>query len=500
MKLFNFIKTYVVILVITLFAGCDNMLQEHAYSQLDPETVLSDRQGIESVLISAYGNINFGDKALVNEWEGYPADLTFARGGGEERQARIMENWEWDSSTNISGGNSADSFINVYSRHYNVIRDTNIILDNIGAVQGISEDEANALIAETKFLRAWAYYRLYKYFGPTPLRTSSNDPSEMPRASEVEIKSFIESEIMEAIPYLPNPGQEASYGRVTTGGAMGLLAKFYLNTRQWEKAAEMSQNVIDLGAYELFPVFEDLLKVENERNSEMILVNSRNQNAAPNSQDYINGAFPPGFMEWPEKGLTFQSNWANWAVGYRFREHLYHSFHPEDQRREPILIRYINNAGETIDLLNDFEDNIRAFRIWPDPNAVANDHGNDLPEIRYADILLTRAEALNEISGPNQESIELINQIRNRAGLTDENEISLSDFSSQEQLRDHIFDERKWEFYGEGHRRTDLVRQGKFVEQALSRGVSHASEHHNRYPLPQAAMDANPLLEQNPGY
>src|SRR5690625_5745671 len=175
----------------------------------------------------------------------------------------------------------------------------------------------------------------------------------------------------------------------------------------------------------------------------MILVNSRNQNAAPNSQDYINGAFPPGFMEWPEKGLTFQSNWANWAVGYRFREHLYQSFRSEDQFRELIFIRYNNNAGETIDLLNDFEDNIRAFRIGPDPNAVANDHGNDLPEIRYADILLTRAEALNEISGPNQESIELINQIRNRAGLSDENEISLSDFSLQEQMRDNIFDESK---------------------------------------------------------
>src|SRR5690625_5636821 len=174
MKLFNFIKTYVVILVITLFAGCDNMLQEHAYSQLDPETVLSDRQGIESVLISAYGNINFGDKALVNEWEGYPADLTFARGGGEERQARIMENWEWDSSTNISGGNSADSFINVYSRHYNVIRDTNIILDNIGEVQGISDDVANSLIAETKFLRAWAYYRLYKYLDRKSTRLNSS--------------------------------------------------------------------------------------------------------------------------------------------------------------------------------------------------------------------------------------------------------------------------------------------------------------------------------------
>lgn len=150
--------------------------------------------------------------------------------------------------------------------------------------------------------------------------------------------------------------------------------------------------------------------------------------------------------------------------------------------------------------MNDFEDNIRSFRIWPDQNAQGNHHGNDMPEVRYADILLARAEALNEINGPNQTSIDLVNQVRNRAGLIGSNELILADFASQDQFRDHIFDERKWEFYSEGHRRTDLVRQGKFVEQALNRGVTHASEHHNRYPLPQAALDSNPLLEQNPGY
>lgn len=212
------------------------------------------------------------------------------------------------------------------------------------------------------------------------------------------------------------------------------------------------------------------------------------------------GHSPPGFLEWPEKGLAYQSDWANWAVNYRFRDDFYYSFNPEDQRREPLLTHYVNGAGETVDLLNDFEDNIRSFRIWPDQNAQGNHHGNDMPEVRYADILLSRAEALNEINGPKQESIDLINQVRNRAGLTGANEISLDNFASITELRDHIFEERKWEFYSEGHRRTDLVRKGTFVEQALNRGVAHASEHHNRYPLPQAALDANPSLEQNPGY
>lgn len=501
MNMYRYLLAFVLLVAISASTGCENLLNERAYSQLDPETVLDNRGGIESVLISAYGNINWLDKARINEWEGYPADLTFARQGGEERQARIMENWEWDASTTITGGNSADSFINIYSKHYNVIRDVNLILDNIGAVTGMSEEDVEALIAEARFLRAWAYYRLYIYFGPTPLRKSTEDPQEMARATEAEMVEFIETEILEAIPHLPAPGEEQNYGRVTNGGAMGLLTKFYLNTKQWQKAADMAESIIDMEVYELFPVFGDLLKVENEGNSEMMLVNTRHPNAGGgNTQDYINGAFPPGFREWPEKGLAMQDNWANWAVGYRFRDDFYHSFDPEDQRREPLLTEYVNGAGETVDLLNDFSDNIRSFRIWPDQNAQGNHHGNDMPEVRYADILLARAEALNELDGPNPESIQLINQVRNRAGLTGSKEVAVEDFTSKEDLRDHIFEERKWEFYGEGHRRTDLIRQGKFIEQAINRGVTHASEHHRRYPIPQAAIDANLKLKQNDGY
>ena len=133
----------------------------------------------------------------------------------------------------------------------------------------------------------------------------------------------------------------------------------------------------------------------------------------------------------------------------------------------------------------------------PDPNGFGQAHGNDLPQIRYADIFLSRAEALNEINGPNQESINLINEVRNRAGLPD---LILADFPTKEELRNHLIDERGWEFYAEGLRRFDLVRFGVFVQNAQERGITNAQPHHVLYPIPQAAIDANPALEQNPGY
>jgi hypothetical protein len=117
--------------------------------------------------------------------------------------------------------------------------------------------------------------------------------------------------------------------------------------------------------------------------------------------------------------------------------------------------------------------------------------------IRYAEVLLNAAEALNEINGPNQEAIGYINQVRERAGVP---LYSVSDFASKEELRDAILDERGWEFVSEGLRRMDLVRQGKFISRAKARGVSHAQDYMMRFPIPQAEINSNPNLEQNEGY
>lgn len=473
-----------------LMFACDNPLEEQAHSQLAPENVLNNREGIESVLVSAYGSITWPGKSHINNFEEWPTGISWQTGGGENRQAVPMIQWSWDPSLPL--------FSNIYNRHYNAIRDVNLILENVDKIEGIPQNDVDALVAEARALRAWAYYRLYIYFGATPLRRSTQEPAEMARATEEEMENFIETELTEAIPNLPAPGEEENYGRITSGGAMGLLTKFYLNTKQWEAAAQTAQDVIDLGAYELVPEYENLLKASNNRNSEFMLVNTAHPEGpgGDDGQNYMNGAFPPGFQSWPAQNLEMQTNWNNWASQYRLNEEFYNSFEEGDARRDMIVTQYVNKAGDTVDLLNNFEDNLRSFRIYPDPNAQGNLHGNDIPEVRYADILLARAEALNEIQGPNPESIGLINQVRSRANLDD---ITLAGFT-KETLRDHIFNERKWEFYTEPHRRTDLIRKGEFVENARERGIENAADYRVLYPIPQPALDANPKLEQNPGY
>lgn len=470
----------------SFFSGCEDALKEEVYSQLAPENFLTTEEGIQSVLFAAYAEQSIiGNRGnFIVHAEEWCTDVEWETGGGANRTATLFINFTWDSSTDI--------LFNMWQPQYRAIRDANLVLENLENAD-ISEGAKSVYAAEAKFLRALSYTRLYNWFGPIPLRTSSEEALELPRANPEEIQSFVESELLAAIPVLPEPGQEAAYGRATSGAARGVLAKFYLNTRQWQKAADMAQEVIEMGTYSLYPVYEDLFKVQNERNNEYIFVNTAIPDGPGN--EHMNGAFPIGFAKDPRTGLSFQNTWRNWARQDRLWDGFYNSFSPEDQRTNLIIATYINNAGDTVSLLNN--NNTRSFKFWPDPNGLGNAHGNDLPEIRFADILLTRAEALNEINGPNQESIDLINEVRERADLED---LSLADFGSTEDLRMHLLDERGWEFYTERKRREDLIRMEKYISFAQSRGITNAEPYRIYFPIPQSAMDSNPKLVQNERY
>jgi len=187
---------------------------------------------------------------------------------------------------------------------------------------------------------------------------------------------------------------------------------------------------------------------------------------------------------------------ANFAAQYRMRSAFTNTFDTINDTRSTLLIRhYFNTSGAYISLLST-PDNVRSLKYW-DNNTSGNQGGCDVPLIRYADILLSRAEALNELNGPTQESLDLINKVRERAGIAD---LTLADAPDQQTLRSLILRERGWEFYSEGKRREDLLRNGTFISNAHTRGITVAADKHKLFPIPQAEIDANPLCVQNPGY
>ncbi|MDO6436093.1 RagB/SusD family nutrient uptake outer membrane protein [Cyclobacterium sp. 1_MG-2023] len=493
MKIKKIYRNLVIVLTVLFNFGCADYLEENPYSQLAPENFLKTREGIESLMGAAYANASnmISNNSIytfaADEWT---TDFAYQTGDGVNATAVQYINFTWDASIGLLQSQNWDY-------PYRAIRNANLVLENLDELEA-SESLKTLYTAEARFIRATCYIKLYWKFGPVPLRLSTEDDVQLPRASSEELANFIETELLAALEDLPDPGQEANYGRAHKAAAQGWLSNFYLNNKEWQKSAEFAGQIMNQWNYELFPIYEDLFKVENEINSEYIWVRPAKTSADRRaSNSWMNTAFPVGFAKDPRTGLEFSNAWRNWPNESRIRDKFYFSFDEDDRRRDLILHEYINTDGELISLLDE-EDNTRSFKYWPDPEGVNASFGNDIPEIRFAEILLNRAEALNELNGVNQESIDLINRVRERAGIT--TPLSLNDFSSKEELRMQVLDERGWEFYSEGKRRLDLIRMDKLIEFAHARGATNAKPYHRLYPIPFATMDANPLLVQNEGY
>lgn len=458
--------------ITVFFYGCEDILDTTAYSELTPETILTSEDGINSVLNDSYAEFRNGYFFLL--WgSDIPAGLLWSRGGSIEADFVDYENFSWTTThAQISG------FWNI---HYASIRNANLVLANIDEGE-FSDAFKRTKTAEAKFLRGYSYYMLYKTFGPTPL-VASTDEIIVPKASNEEIRNFIENELSSAAADLP--WTPAAFGRASKGSALGVLTKFYLNTKQWEKAASTAQEIISSNQHMLMDSYSDVFSFNQEGNKELlwaITYVSQGANQFINALVYPNAGYPlpPG-------------NGAFAAQTYVFDE-VVDLFEESDSRLAPIVTKYTSTiTGETIQLYGQN----RSFpgKYPHDPNAQGPFEGQDIPVIRYADILLSRAEALNEMNGPNQETMDLINQVRLRAGAS----IVNAGHFTQESLRDFILQERYREFYFEGKARDDQIRHGVFISNAQNRGVD-AQQYHQLFPIPQSEMNANEQMTQNEGY
>jgi starch-binding outer membrane protein, SusD/RagB family len=478
-----------IIIALLSQTGCKKVLEVTPPGEFAPGNVLATDKGIRSVLFSSYSFMQnpTPSRNVINVSE-VSSDIGFNSGGAENLFLQQLINFTWDASL---GTFQAD----VWAPTYRAIRDANIVLENIESVN-TSEANKKLYAAEARFLRAYAYELLYKWFGPVPLRISSTSEPILAKATDAEIRTFIETDLMAAIIDLPNPGQEEAFARANKGAALGVLSKHYLNTKQWQKAADACQQLMVFNYYQLFPMYQNMFRVENEGNKEMILVQPC-RNEVNFGNWYSAGALPPNFKTSPQiPEFTWTTAMANFATQYRMRTAFTNTFDTINDKRATLLIRrYVNTSGATVNLLAT-PDNVRSLKYW-DNATVGNHSGNDVPVIRYADILLSRAEALNELNGPTQEALDLINLVRARAGIFN---LTLAEASSKNVLRDLILRERGWEFYSEGLRREDLLRHNKFISLATARGVATASDKHKLFPIPQTEIDANPLCEQNTGY
>ncbi|MDT0677894.1 RagB/SusD family nutrient uptake outer membrane protein [Autumnicola musiva] len=475
-----------------LFSSCEAELDLPPVDEFSPENVLQTEAGIESLLFSAYANDilpqgNVKNEILVNE---ITTDMSYVRIGAVERELTPFLNFNWDAS---------DPFFQapIWNTRYQAIRDANTVLENIENTS-IEASEQQRIIAEARYLRAAQYAYLYRYFGVVPLRTTTDQeeqPQALPLPSQEEFNSFLETELLAAAENLLPPAEQAQRGRATKGHAYAVLTKFLMQTRQWQKVVDMTGELMDLNYYELYPDYRELFFVENEGNNREIIVTWSYANEAGFGNQFQNGAFPPGFLEAdkiPE--FTWDPSMANWATQFSIKDGFYDSFAAGDDRKQAIIETYTNRAGDMVNLRTT-PDNLRSLKYF-DNNQVGNFSGSDFPYIRYADILLSRAEALNRLNGPTQEAVDLVNQVRTRSI---DAPYTLSEVGDRDSFNEIILQERSWEFYSEGKRREDLIRHDKFIDYARARGLN-AQSHQIFFPYPQGEINTNPELTQKEGY
>lgn len=474
-------------------SGCTNFLEEKIYTEYDPSATLKDQSGIDALLNGAYARSRIIEYAsrnytyLMNE---FPTDIAFETGGGLERDALPFINFTWAVDNSI-----LNSF---WVKMYSAVASANSVLNVTDGLAGVPQETLNKIQAEARFIRAVSYYFLFNIFGATPIieipkNATPNEIEQIgkstPRATHDAFVKYLVDDLNFAAENLPV--EENPIGRASKGAALSVLTKLYMHEKDWDNVIATSQKVISLNYYSLYEDYKKMFSVEGENNKEYIyrapcIAQSGYQN------NYMPHAFPPNY--------PILSNWVNFGAQFRTYTAFYETFEESDIRKNVLITNYINQSGIRVELLRKEDgtplNNVRSFKYWPDPNAVGESNGNDIVYIRYADILLSRAEALNEKQGPNQESIDLINQIRQRAKVS---ELSLNTYSTKEALRDFILAERGREFFSEGLRREDLIRHGKFISNAVERGKD-AHPYQVLFPIPQRQREANSKLEQNEGY
>lgn len=458
--------------------SCEKPLEEKIFSSLAPQTLFTTEAGLSSSLNAAYA---YSHRAgAVESWSPYwlsgmTTGEMWGAGGSIESLWTALSDFNW----NANHGQLAP----VWNVHFNGIRDCNIVLDNVDK-GNFSQTFKDLTAAEAHFLRGWNYSELYFLFGKLPLYKSTTDDLLQARATEDETKAFIEAELLAAIPKLP--AKASAWGKATKGAAQGVLCKYYLNTKQWQKAADLAKQIMDSNTYSLLKDFKSVFAITNESNAEILWSLTKNAAEPTTSQNLNALIFPTNYP------VGYPNNAVFAARVYLFDKFV-DSFEATDTRSKMMIRSYKTAAGAEVKGYG--VNQSFPYKYEWDPNAVGANAGNDLPVIRYSDILLSRAEALNELSGPTAEIIGLINQVRTRAGAS---EIKLADFS-KDSLRDFLLTERGKEFFCEMKSREDYIRQGKFVSEAVKRG-KNAKAFHVLFPIPQVELDANKSLTQNEGY
>nr|WP_116107963.1 RagB/SusD family nutrient uptake outer membrane protein [Lewinella sp. IMCC34191] len=364
----------------------------------------------------------------------------------------------------------------------------------------IDFDGKAQIIAEARFLRAYYNFELVKWFGPIPIKPEARfalgDENSIPRSPVSEVYALIESDLMAAIPDLAATAPQV--GRVPKAAAQALLGKAYLYQENYTSAAQVLQEVIQSGNYMLEEDFDGIFEPagENGPGSIFEVQYSDAEGAGFGCLQCSEGNIAVGF-----NGIRNYSG-PVFDGGFSFNvpvQEAYDAFEPGDSRRDVSILdieAWADETGATYGTGYEHTGYYNRKYIARKGDTNIGDQNltnpNNYRAIRYADVLLMAAEALNA-TGNDEQAREYLNMVRRRAFGDEDHDIS----ASGDALRDFILAERRLELVGEGHRFFDLVRTGR----AAAEIDGFTAGKNEVFPVPfEEIQFSGGNWEQNPNY
>ena len=491
--------------------GCEKFLEEEDPSNLTPEGYYTIPEHAEAAIAAAFSNTRFiGGGAGI-----FAQNFSMLEMVTGTAKTETGQNTDLNNLLGLAYNGDNVFVRNWWNGLYGVIAQTNLVLQKVPGINPMDEAQKQKILGEARFLRAWSYFYLVRIYGDVPLITTPVDassPDFLPsRTSSEEVYAQIVEDLTTAEGSGLPPTETT--GRISMGAVKALLAEVYLTmagfpmnkgASHYTLAATKANEVITSGNFALFPNYNDLHNVNTENRVEHLFQIQYLVGVADNPNQAILLPNFKGVSRYgTEVGSTVPTN------------QFFQSFEAGDKRvvdREGFF--YTSYYDEGSGPLK----NLSAPYIFKHFDVVA--HGTsgvmgtgqsslNWNQIRFAQVLLTYAEAQNESGGgPNQAAYDALKRIRDRAGLTTP---AIGTFT-QATFREAVWRERWYELCYEGITWFDMVRLRKVfnsVTKVFDNFVGHKfpdnnatlAEKHLLFPLPTAEMQNNPnLTPQNPGY
>ncbi|MBC3540138.1 RagB/SusD family nutrient uptake outer membrane protein [Rufibacter sediminis] len=510
-------------------SSCTN-LDEEVYSEVLATSFNPTERDIPSIIAPVYSSF----RGLMMGWQGY-FDLQEESADAIATPAR--PNGWYDGGTYLRMHTHTWTPLqwqpqNTWNSAYSSVTTANRVLSQIEAGDIAIEAGREALVAELRAARAFAYYLLLDNHGNVPIVTDYNDTQLPEQKTRKQVYDFVEKELLEVVDLLSDDPAK-TYGQLNKWGVKALLAKIYLNagvytgTPQWEKCIQQCDDIITAQKYSLDANYSDVFTYTNQNSKEIIF-------AIPYDQIYGTGNTVHMKTLDPASRFVYKMQAGPWG-GNAAVPQFVDTYDADDTRLKDTWIMGPQKNASTGAVVIDY------VKLLPSMAATESNHGyrigkykikegatgsldNDFPMLRYADVLMMKAESLLRL-GRADEAAVLVSQVRQRAfsstnlakatvtgdelkqgstydyGLQDVNgNVQSGPGSGGSDIQyGRMLDELGWEFAAEAHRRQDLIRFGVFSRKAWF-NHSPSSDNKALFPIPAEEINKNPKLAQNPGY